>query len=228
MDHPLVSVIMPVYNAEKYVVEAIESVLSQTYPNIQLICVDDGSTDTSLQILKDFGDRIVLVEAQQNGGIAKARNLGIACATGDFIAFADADDIWKSTKLSEQMKQFDQDPSLDISFCMIQNFLSPELPDEVKATKRFPTDPIPGQISGAFVAKRSNFDQVGRLSEEYRAGEFIDWMNRAHRLGLRHAMVPEVLYLRRVHATNTTQSRAAQMDYLRIAKAALDWKRNSL
>lgn len=226
MDHPLVSVIMPVYNCEKYVAEAVESVLGQTYTHIELICIDDRSTDGTLPILKSFGDRIALVEAPENGGIAKARNLGIAHATGEFIAFADADDIWKPTKLAQQMKQFDQDLTLDISFCMIQNFLSPELPDEVKATKRFPTDAIPGQISGAFVARRSSFDRVGLLSEHYRAGEFIDWMNRASELGLRHAMVPEVLYLRRVHAANTTQSRAAQMEYLRIAKAALDRKRS--
>lgn len=228
MKIPLVSIIMPVYNCEQYMVEAIESVLGQTYANIQLICVDDGSMDSSLQILKDFGDRVVLVQAIQNGGIAKARNLGITHATGDFIAFADADDIWNPSKLEKQMAQFDQDPSLDISFCMIQNFISPELSEEVKASKRFPTDAIAGHISGALVAKRTSFDRVGPLSEEYRVGEFIDWMNRANEKRLKSSMVPEVLYLRRVHATNTTQSRAAQMDYLRIAKAALDRKRNTL
>jgi glycosyltransferase involved in cell wall biosynthesis len=227
MTQPLVSIIMPVYNCEKYVAEAIESILTQTYKNIELICINDASTDKSRDVLKSFGDRITLIDLDTNKGIAKGRNVGIPFSAGEFIAFADADDIWNPQKLFLQMEQFSKDPYLDISFCMIQNFLSPDASKELGASRQFPTGPIPGQISGTFVAKRSSFDRVGLLDEVYRVGEFIDWMARAHELGLKQSMVPEVLYLRRAHETNTTLSKATRVDYLKIAKAALERKRAS-
>lgn len=225
MPTPLVSVIMPVYNTEKYVSESIRSILGQTYQNIELICVNDGSTDGSLDILKSFGDAIVIIDLLKNSGIGAARNAGIRIARGTFVAFADADDIWNPRKLEEQMEQFQNDPLLDISFCMIENFLSPDVSPEVKASRSFPTGPIAGQISGTFVVRASSFGRIGLLNETYRVGEFIDWMARAQEARLRSEMIGRVLYLRRVHETNTAGNRPAQADYLRIMKAALDRKR---
>lgn len=90
---PCVSVIMPCYNAELYVGEAIRSVLSQTYPHIELIVVDDGSTDGSLKIIQTYGDQLRLL-TQTNQGAAAARNSGISAASGEYVAFLDADDYW--------------------------------------------------------------------------------------------------------------------------------------
>lgn len=222
---PLISIILPVYNTEKYVRESIESILGQTYPNIEIICINDGSTDQSLEMLRSFGDRIVIVDLPENSGIAAARNAGLGISRGEFIAFADADDIWKPEKLELQMKQFEQDPNLDISFCMIQNFISPELSADMKATLHCPTNAMPGQISGTVVIKKTSFDTIGELNPTYRVGEFIDWMARANEAGLKSAMIDQVLYLRRMHATNTTNNRPAQADYLKIVKSALDRKR---
>jgi glycosyltransferase involved in cell wall biosynthesis len=87
-----VSVIIPNYNYAQYVGEAIESVIDQTYSNIEIIVVNNGSTDNSLELLKEFGDRICLVN-QENLGQSGARKSGLLRATGDFIAFLDADDI---------------------------------------------------------------------------------------------------------------------------------------
>lgn len=99
-----ISIIIPVYNAEKYIQETIESVLNQTYDNFELIAVNDNSTDRSVQIIKslmDNDERIVLIDNEKPSSAARARNTGIMAATGDVIAFLDADDIWHKEKLEK-------------------------------------------------------------------------------------------------------------------------------
>ncbi len=223
--YPLVSVIMTVYNGEPYLAESINSILEQTYDPLELIVVDDCSTDSTLATLKTFGDRIMVVSRSINGGIAAGRNSGIRVAHGTFIALADADDIWKPNKLKRQMELFNQHPELDIVHCMLENFISPELPESVRATKRFLEGPIANRVSGTFLGRTTSMKKVGSFNESYRVGEFIDWMARAEESGLMYGMVQEVLYLRRIHQTNTTLNRAAHADYLKIVKAVIDRKR---
>lgn len=112
---PLVSIIIPCWNAEKYVGEAIESALAQTYPNIEVIVIDDGSTDRSLHVIKSFGDQIRW-ETGQNQGACAARNWGLALARGEYIQFLDADDLLYPCKLERQLPLTIQ-ASRDIIFC---------------------------------------------------------------------------------------------------------------
>ena len=100
---PLISVIMPAYNALPYIDQAIRSVLDQDYPNIELIVVDDGSRDGTPELAEQFGDRVKVLR-QKNAGPAAARNKGIAASRGDFIAFLDADDVWLPGKASMQVQ----------------------------------------------------------------------------------------------------------------------------
>lgn len=103
---PLVSIIMPCYNAERYVAQSIESVLAQTYKNWELLITDDGSTDKSVAIITKYclkDDRINLMVPDEHNGIAKTRNLSISRSRGRFVAFLDSDDIWKSDKLEKQV-----------------------------------------------------------------------------------------------------------------------------
>ncbi|MFC1511428.1 glycosyltransferase family 2 protein [Candidatus Margulisiibacteriota bacterium] len=102
---PEVSVIIPAYNYADFTVQAVESVLAQTYKNFELIVVDDGSTDGTGDALKRFGDRIRYMY-KQNGGVSSARNLGIRLAKGKYIAFLDCDDLWLPNKLEESLKGF--------------------------------------------------------------------------------------------------------------------------
>ncbi len=107
---PLVSVIMPAYNAQKYISEAVTSVRNQTWQRWELIIVNDGSTDSTPAIVADFcrqDDRIRLI-TRENGKLAKARNTGLAAASGDFIAFLDADDTWQPGKLEQQMHVYEE------------------------------------------------------------------------------------------------------------------------
>ncbi len=114
----LVSIVMPLYNCEKYIAETINSVLSQTYSNWELLIVDDCSTDTSVEIVKEFAQkdtRIKLCEFTQNSGVANARNKAIEKAKGRYIAFLDSDDIWLPKKLAKQIA-FMQKTNTELSY----------------------------------------------------------------------------------------------------------------
>ncbi len=113
---PAISVIMPVYNAEKFLKDSIESVLNQTFKDFEFIIVNDGSTDNSLNIIESYIDkdsRIKIIN-QENSGVSVARNVGIKNASGEYIAFIDSDDIWVNNKLELQMEEFIKDPELKI------------------------------------------------------------------------------------------------------------------
>ena len=103
MSEPLVSIIIPLYNAENYIAQCIDSVLAQTWPNIEVIIVDDGSTDNSLQIANQYKNDQILILDQKNQGASAARNNGLKFAKGDYIQFLDADDILSGNKIASQM-----------------------------------------------------------------------------------------------------------------------------
>ncbi|HEX3386783.1 MAG TPA: glycosyltransferase family A protein, partial [Mucilaginibacter sp.] len=115
-DRPLVSVCIPVYNAEKYVSEAIESVLNQTYPNIEVIVADDGSSDGTLSVLeRQFRHERIVLCKQQNKGAAAARNLAFLHAKGDLIKFLDADDLISAKTIESQVRAALKHPGCVIS-----------------------------------------------------------------------------------------------------------------
>src|SRR3954469_15826533 len=99
-----VTIILPVYNHERYLQEALDSIYSQTYSDYQIIAIDDGSTDSSLQILNKNGTRLRLIEAGHRGAAA-ARNTAIRAADSEYIAFMDADDVWTPERLSESSEK---------------------------------------------------------------------------------------------------------------------------
>ncbi len=112
----LVSIVIPVYNAEAFVGEAVASALGQTYDPIEVIAVDDGSPDRSIDVLQGFDDRRLRIVRQPNGGLAAARNAGIREARGEFIALLDADDIYEPEKVARHISHFSEEPSLGVSF----------------------------------------------------------------------------------------------------------------
>ena len=100
---PTVSVVIPAYNAEEYIAETLDSVLSQNYSDYEILVIDDGSTDHTGEVLAHYGDRIHLFQ-KPNGGPASARNLGLKHARGRYIAFLDSDDLWHPEKLARQVE----------------------------------------------------------------------------------------------------------------------------
>lgn len=220
--YPLVSVVMPAFNAERYIAEAIASVLGQTYPRLELIVVNDGSTDRTRDILRGFGDRLAAIDSPANGGIGDARNRGIAAAKGDFIAFMDADDIWTPEKIARQMRGFEADAGLGLSFTQMQCFVSPELPDDVKQLRACPTEPQAGIVAATALVRRAVVERVGPFDTSLKVGEFIDWFSRAKDAGFTWRLEPDVHLRRRIHDSNTgVTQRANYVDYVRVARRAL-------
>src|SRR5438045_3634651 len=127
----MVSCIVPVYNGEPYLREAIKSILAQTHRPIELIVVDDGSTDGTAEIVRVFIDHVKYV-CQFNAGAAAARNRGIGLACGEFVAFNDADDLWHEEKLERQLARFRVRPELAYCVTHCQNFWVPELEEEAQ------------------------------------------------------------------------------------------------
>lgn len=223
---PLVTVIIPVFNAEKYVAEAINSVLCQSYKPIEIIAVDDGSTDGSARIIKRFPSVRYLY--QTNSGISATRNKGIEHAQGDFFAFLDADDLWVVDKIMLQIAAFEDDPNIDIVFGHVQQFRSPELADVLAGESPAIASLMPGHIPSTMVIKRDAFFRVGLFETNWRMGEFASWYLRSLENGLRSVMLPDLVTRRRLHEANHgIQQREAIKDYVHILKASLDRRRGA-
>ena len=131
MKPQVVSVIIPVFNGEKYLGEAIESVIAQTYRFVETIVIDDGSTDNSASVARRFGESVKYFH-QTNQGTGAARNRGASLSGGDFLAFLDQDDLWLPDKLYRQMQVFAAVPDLDIVFGHLRQFHSPDLDECMK------------------------------------------------------------------------------------------------
>jgi len=115
---PLVSVVMPVYNVEQFIEEALTSVVTQTYQNLEIIVVDDESPDQSILLIQQkFNDPRIRIVKQKNRGLAGARNTGIRQAKGEYIAFLDSDDFWQSDKIEQHIKVMQANPNCGVSFC---------------------------------------------------------------------------------------------------------------
>jgi glycosyltransferase involved in cell wall biosynthesis len=114
---PIVTVVIPMFNVEKYIERCIISVLEQTFKNFEVICVDDGCSDNTLHILKQFTDPRIRLIKQQNRGLAGARNTGIQAAKGIYIALLDSDDCWASQKLTEHVAHLNSNPQVGVSYC---------------------------------------------------------------------------------------------------------------
>lgn len=115
-DAPIISVVVPMYNVERYIDRCIRSVLSQTYGDFEIICVDDGCTDNTLQMLATLEDHRIHVIHQTNKGLAAARNTGIAAARGIYIALLDSDDYWAPRKLEQHLKHLHDNPNVGVSY----------------------------------------------------------------------------------------------------------------
>jgi len=119
VEPPRVSVVIPVYNGERFLADAIQSVLDQSYQDYEVIVVDDGSTDGSAEVAQRFGEAVRYVH-QANSGVCKARNTGIAVAQGTYIAFLDQDDLWLPDKLATQVAYLDSHPEVGAVYCQCQ------------------------------------------------------------------------------------------------------------
>lgn len=216
---PLVSVILPVYNGEAYLAEAIRSVFAGSYGNMEIIIVDDGSTDRSADVAQQFGPGIRYFY-QRNQGASAARNQGVRQAQGQFLSFIDADDLWTNDKLARQMAELEKDSKLDAVSGLIEQFYTPECPTERKP------DIYQGYLPGSILIRHESFLRVGYFQTGLQLGEVVDWVSRFRDAGMQMLIVPHVMYRRRIHKNNQGVTKQQhRVEYARILKAALDRKR---
>lgn len=226
MDH-LVSVVIPAHNSRRYIAAALDSILEQKHRPLEIVVVDDGSTDSTARMVSGYAPEVRLIE-QERGGHPAARNAGIREAKGEFLGFLDHDDLWCSQKLELQMAAFERNPTLDLVFGHIQNFFTPEMTLAERERVAVPLRPLPGLLQGAMLARRESFDRVGFFSEERGMGDFLDWYGRAMLARMKVEVLPETVVYRRIHANNYQRTYKDQRrEYLRAVKDLLDRRRES-
>jgi glycosyltransferase involved in cell wall biosynthesis len=226
IDAGAISVVIPAFNAERYLAAAIDSVLAQTLQPAEIIVVNDGSTDRTAAVLAAYGDRVTVI-SQANCGISVANNRGVASASGLYLGFLDADDLWKANKLETQMDWIKAHPETEAVFGHVRQFISEDLEDRDRARLRCPPDPQAGIMKIAMLIRRTAFDRVGNFDETLRNADFVDWYGRALDRGLRTHMLPDVVALRRQHNANlgVVARMEQRRDNVTVLKRALDRRR---
>ena len=228
MISPLISCIIPVFNRQRFLREAVESIFAHTYGPLEILVADDGSTDETPSIAAGFGNRLRYLR-QDNQGPAAARNLGIGAATGDFIAFLDADDLWHPEKLERQMVRFRVRPELDYCATYCQNFWIPELNAEAERYRNHRISQPPGFVTGTLVARRRLFETVGLFNSALGHGDSTQWFLRAAEHRAVMELLPVALTYRRLHSENRSRllASASREEFLQIVKSSLDRRRGS-
>ena len=197
---PTISVVMSVLNGEKYLKRAIESILNQTFSDFEFIIIDDGSTDKSLEIIKEYKDKRIIIIHHPNKGLTTSLNIGIRLSKSNYIARQDADDISYPDRLAEQFNHLSQNPSISVlaTRAMIKNgetryqsnFYSS---DEIKKKMRFQNIFIHSSV----MIRKDKFEKVGLYNEFYRRSQDYDAWFRLSEVG-ELAMIDKVLVTREI------------------------------
>jgi glycosyltransferase involved in cell wall biosynthesis len=216
-----ISVLVVVRDGERYLGQALHSAVAQSVAPLEVIVIDDGSRDATPRLAAGFGEPVRVV-SQPPSGIGAARNTAIANASGELVAFLDADDLWPPKSLAARLEAFATDPAPDLVWGRVRQFANSNLPPDRAVRRHGTADACPGHLPGGMLASRAAFDRVGPFTEGLRVGEFIDWVARAREARLREAEVAEVVLHRRVHERNhTRRHRDDLVDLTRVLRSAL-------
>jgi Glycosyltransferases involved in cell wall biogenesis len=223
-DGPLVTVLMSVYNNGPYIGEAIDSALNQTYRNVEVVVVDDGSDDDSWEVVQRYPE--VRSLQQHRGGIGAARNAAVAMARGDFYTFLDADDRFPLDKLEIQLKAFESDSTLEVVYGHVREFVSPDVSPQDAARIRPAVAYNESHLSGVMLVRREAFERVGPWTVGLKVGTGVDWYARSQEAKLNTLVLPDIMLERRLHLSNNGLQQADnRIQYASILKAALDRRR---
>lgn len=209
---PRISVVIPTYNRSYYLRETLDSVFAQTYKDIEIIVVDDGSTDNTQEAIRKYLDRIVYIY-KDNGGQGSARNVGIKIAKGEYIAFLDSDDLWLPHKLQVQVAHMDSHPEWGMAFSLYESI------DDANRTigkwirpkwTSYDTLLLRGNIIPILtvMVRRRVFDEVGMFDESREiiaVEDYVMWL----RIGLKYKIgfIDAILARYRFHAGNISSSK---------------------
>jgi glycosyltransferase involved in cell wall biosynthesis len=197
-----VSVIIPVYKGEAFLLEAVESIQRQHYDPLEIIIIDDGSTDSTAEIAVGLKGDVHYIY-QPNSGPSAARNRGLRIARGNVIGFLDVDDLWTENKMSLQLEHLAKEPSLEIVLGLTQRMQMTGF-ENGKVTFREWADPEIALHLGSALFRKSVFDKVGLFDESMKHCEDWDWFMRAKELHIPMMVYKEVTYYYRRHDKNIT------------------------
>ena len=232
-DNPLVSVIMPAYNAAAHIAESIESILIQNYRNLELIVVDDGSTDNTNDIVMGFKDNRIKYFYKNNSGPSGTRNFAISKARGQYIMPLDSDDMMTPDSIARHLMEFENHPDVDLVYCdvlliddrskPIQIMNKPEYRDRrhlIRDLFRAGHPILPFRLG----IRRSVFDKIGFYDEDLLIGEDYDMMRRFIKADLKAHHLSEPLHLRRMHTDSLSRDATAQKvkSHFKVLKRFVD------
>jgi glycosyltransferase involved in cell wall biosynthesis len=217
---PKVSVIIPTYNCARYVAQAVESALGQTYSDLEVIVLDDGSTDNTPAVMRQYEGKVRYIR-QENRGLPAARNRAIKASSGEYIALLDADDWWEPNKLSEQVPVLDGDPDLCLIYSdlevihdngdVIKSFLS----SRPLATEGYVFDQLFHSgfiLPSTVLLRRTHFEEAGMFDESMRSHEDMDlWVRMCQRWKV--GLIRKSLTHRRQGAANMTSNESLRSEY---------------
>ena len=235
-DRPLVSVVIPVYNREKFIADALQSIFDQDYEPFEIIVVDDGSTDRTAEIALSFKKVRYFYELHHGvTGAAAARNRGLQETKGDLISFLDSDDMWLPEKTRLQVNYLQKNPDKDFVLCRFSNFIEKGAATpawlEQRIKRNVADDHIASFIPSTLMARRSVFEKVGNFNTSFVLGDDTDWFLRAREAAVPMDMMLEVLLLRRVHDSNLSHlmndSNWIPKNVIKIVKASIERKKAS-
>jgi glycosyltransferase involved in cell wall biosynthesis len=221
---PDISVVIPVHNGERYLAESIQSVLDQGHAALELLVIDNASTDATADVAGTFSS--IRYFHLPDKGLSKALNYGLERCRGAFLGFLDADDLWSPNRLAVQLEAFASNPALEMVFGHVEQFISPDLEESAKAKLSIRDKHLPGRYRGTMLIRKDSFWRVGPFEPSTDFGEFIDWYMRAADHKIRELMLPDLLTLRRIHGANMGYTdRHKRVEYARVLKRGLDRRR---
>ena len=204
----------------------MDSVLAQNYRPIEVVVVDDGSTDDTAAVVRSYAS--VRYEFQPNQGQPTARNTGVANSSGELIAFLDSDDLWVPEKLTMQMAYLAAHTEVYCLIGRLKNFLQEGIDCPAWASDSIFDNSVVAYSPSSLLTYRWVFDRMGGFSPAYRHQDTLDWLNRLRESHIRIGVMPQVLVHRRIHGQNFSRDSAgAARERLALVKRVIDRERNS-
>ncbi len=215
-----VGVAIPAYNAERWLAQAIDSLLAQTTAPGDILVLDDGSTDATAAVAERFGAPVRVV-SQPNAGIGAARNRAVELVRGEIVGFLDADDIYTPPSIAVRLEVLAARPDVDVVFGQERRFA------EISDGEPVPIGPPhPSPLPGSMLVRRSALRRVGPFPTGVRVAEGLDWLLRARELSAQDVTVEDQVLWRRVHGeNNSVRHRDSMGEFARTLKASLDRRR---
>lgn len=209
----MISVIVPAFNAETFIAEALTSILSQGHDDLEILVIDDGSTDRTAEICAGFPSTVRCI-SQENAGSPAARNRGLQSSRGDFITFLDADDVYITGSLILQLEKLRRNPAVDL---VVGRFLNEEISSVPGEPMAFVPVDTPDDIvlqMGVSLIRRHVFENVGMFDESLRYCDDWDWFMRAREMQVPMLFHHEAVMRRRLHHGNMTRDREIGNAYM--------------